>query len=198
MGRPSVLPAISGQVVVGAVIGKDEQDVGSFGCKTPNWDKSKEEKKGESRLHFQGIRDSPADAQPCNQGLLSRGQATSLSPCANRKNPLFRLLTATFPTGSTRFSTQNSFMKAKLILLLALFTVGSPFRRRALAFAATTWFATRPASSVVVGLMRKKKSPFPLPGRKRTTADKKGNWMIKLGKLKANASPPPSASKERT
>ena len=29
-----------------------------------------------------------------------------------------------------------------------------------------------------------------MPGRKKqTTADKKGNWMIKLGKLKANASP---------
>ena len=77
MGRPSVLPAISGQVVVGAVIGKDEQGVGSFGCKTPNWDKSKEEKKGESRLHFKGIRDSPADANPAIKGSFPK-QASHL------------------------------------------------------------------------------------------------------------------------
>ena len=37
--------------------------------------------------------------------------------------------------------------------------------------------------------MQEKKYPFILLGKRRTTADKNGEWMVKLDKLKANSSP---------
>lgn len=84
-------------------------------------------------------------------------------------------------------------MKAKLILLLALFSAG------ALAHA-----DVRLPNVLSNHMVLQRDLQVPIWGwadagekvtvsfagqKKQTTADKKGNWMLKLGKLKANASP---------
>lgn len=84
-------------------------------------------------------------------------------------------------------------MKAKLILLLALFTVGSLIHAdvRLPNVLSNHMVLQRDLQVPVWGWADAgEKITVSFAGQKKqTTADKKGNWMIKLGKLKANASP---------